>query len=329
MYETSEPRDVVYSPLPISKDAFRFNLPQDGEATDVRATVFDHLPIVEKVVESWVDRHIVQQAFKVDYDAAVLGVYKQLISFSISKAERPRSLDIICHPWAPDLRDMDFPYWISTLAHTTCKLVDQNEVGRRPVRHNPDSLVGNPDAATYNASMNIGPLKSLQVFRYCNSVDLGMFLRGFVLDEIRELEFLHSSVIFRLSGSNWLSGIPNMMYDPRNSGERSSPTWVRMLEILTFYRKACRDVFQHAMDDTLDTAMLIYHGISTTADFLKRVQVVIWNRRLMRTRRLWLGLAPKSARNEDLVLYPLWLQCPGNFMLLLTDKLPISTAITK
>jgi hypothetical protein len=47
--------------------------------------------------------------------------------------------------------------------------------------------------------------------------------------------------------------------------------------------------------------MLISHGSSIIADFLKRVQAVIWNRRLMRTKRGWLALVPKGAQPGDLI----------------------------
>jgi hypothetical protein len=47
--------------------------------------------------------------------------------------------------------------------------------------------------------------------------------------------------------------------------------------------------------------MLINHGRSVISDFLKRVQAVIWNRRMMRTGNLWLGLAPKGAQEGDLI----------------------------
>ncbi len=70
---------------------------------------------------------------------------------------------------------------------------------------------------------------------------------------------------------------------------------------LPFYPRACREVFQHSLDDTLDTTMLINHGSTIIADFLKRVQAVIWNRRLMRTKRSWLGLVPKAAHSDDLI----------------------------
>jgi hypothetical protein len=68
-----------------------------------------------------------------------------------------------------------------------------------------------------------------------------------------------------------------------------------------FYGPACETAFQEAIDKTLDTSMLVNHGSLVVSDFLKRVQAVIWNRRMMRTRNSRLGLAPKGAQEGDLI----------------------------
>jgi hypothetical protein len=302
MYETSEPRDVIYSLLSISNDAFRFDSPQDANSIEVQASPFDHLPVVRKLVQSWMDEHIVRRAFRVDYDAPIIEVYKQFVSFAISKAHPPQALDIICRPWAPELRSERFPSWISTLSNATYKLVDQNAVGQRLVRRNPDILVGNPNSATYNASRNIGPPKSVQIFRYWKSVDRSMFLHGFVLDRIGSLTF--PSQLGHIPPEWVVMGNWNPKYD-----EPPEEFWRTLVadrdpegqDPLPFYPRACREVFQHSIDDTLDTTMLINNGSSIIADFLKRVQAIIWNRRLMRTERSWLGLAPKAAQSGDLI----------------------------
>jgi hypothetical protein len=115
MYETSETRDVIFALLSISKDAFRLDDPREDGVPAVQNTVFDHLPTASRVLTSCIEQHMGRRVFKVDYDAPVLEVYKQFISFSISKATPARALDIICRPWAPELRDFEFPSWICTI----------------------------------------------------------------------------------------------------------------------------------------------------------------------------------------------------------------------
>ena len=114
---------------------------------------------------------------------------KQFISFSISKATPTRALDILCRPWSPENRDFEFLSWICTLGKGSYKLVDQNSLGQRLIRRNPDPLVGCPEGPSYNATRNLGPNKELHMFKYWTSVDRSMFLRRFVLDEVGSLEF--------------------------------------------------------------------------------------------------------------------------------------------
>lgn len=133
----------------------------------VQNTAFDHLPTASRVLTSCIEQYMGRRVFKVDYDAPVLEVYKQFISFSISKATPARALDIICRPWAPELRDFEFPSWICT-REESYKLVDQNSLSRRLMRQYPDPLVGSPGgpSITHHAtsalaksftSSNIGP----------------------------------------------------------------------------------------------------------------------------------------------------------------------------
>ncbi|KAF9769804.1 hypothetical protein IL306_012726 [Fusarium sp. DS 682] len=129
-----------------------------------------------------------------------------------------------------------------------------------------------------------------------------MFLQGFVLDTVSHLEFPSQLGHIPpewplLAGWKPKAGSPpeefwRTLVADRGPDGRDPPS---------FYGPACETVFQEAMDDTLDTSMLINHGSSVISDFLKRVQAVIWNRRMMRTGNLWLGLAPKGAQEGDLV----------------------------
>lgn len=299
MYETSEPRDVIFSLLSISRDAFRSDQADIIETSD--------LPIfntsgTQRVLHSLIQPDRVRQPFKVDYSAPVLEVYKQFMSFSIPRANPSRALDILCRPWAPDLPGERFPSWIATLTNAAYKPVDRSALGRRLIRRNPDPLVGDADVTIYTASRAIGPPKITSLFKYWNSVDRSMFLQGFVLDTVSQLEFPSQLGHIppewpALAGWKPKTGPPpeefwRTLVADRGPDGRDPPS---------FYGPACETVFQEATDDTLDTSMLIIHGSSVISDFLKRVQAVIWNRRMMRTGNLWLGLAPKGAQEGDLI----------------------------
>lgn len=297
MYETSEPRDVIFSLLSISRDALREDQTGIIETSDI--PIFGQ-PGTERVLHSLMSSHV-RAPFRVDYSAPVLEVYKQFMSFSIPRANPSRALDIICRPWAPDLPGEKFPSWIATLTNAAYKPVDRSALGRRLIRRNPDPLVGDADVTIYTASRAIGPPREM-IFKYWNSVDRSMFLQGFVLDTVSTLEFPSQLGHIppewpTLAGWKPKTGPPpeafwRTLVADRGPDGRDPPS---------FYGPACDTVFQEAMDDTLDTSMLINHGSSVISDFLKRVQAVIWNRRMMLTANSWLGLAPKAAREGDLI----------------------------
>lgn len=298
MYDNSEPRDVIYSLLSISRDA--------SESDDAALVEISDLPNfgrfgAQKILRSLLRTNI-HQPLRVDYSAPVLEVYKQFMSFSIPRAHPSGALDMLCRPWAPELAGERFPSWIATLANAAYKPVDRSALGKRLVRRNPDPLVGDAAATVYTASRAIGPPTDKSLFKYWNSLDRSMFLQGFVLDTISTLEFPSQLGHIppewpALAGWRPKSGPPpeefwRTLVADRGPGGSDPPS---------FYGPACETVFQEAMDDTLDTSMLINHGSSVTVDFLKRVQAVIWNRRMMRTSNSWLGLAPKAAREGDLI----------------------------
>jgi hypothetical protein len=308
MYETSQPRDVIYALLSISKDAFRLDTAQeddDDELVEVPKTIFDSLPTARRLVLSWMNRHKTRQAFKVDYQASIVDVYRQFIAFSFSKSDKSRALDIICRPWAPELPDHNLPSWICTLANSAYKLEHQRGIGQRLIRRNPDPLVGMPDQFMYSASGNVGPQHEINIFKYWDRDGRSMFLRGFVLDEVGTV------LPYSQLGNIPVEWLDLAEWDPRKPGPPPEPFWRTLVadrgpegqkDPLAFYPRACKFVFRHAIDDTLDTGMFIEQGSSIIQDFLKRVQAVIWNRKLMRTRRSnWLGLVPKGAKPGDLI----------------------------
>jgi hypothetical protein len=128
MYETSEPRDVIFSLLSISRDAFRSDQTDIIETSDL--PIFN-TPSTQRILHSLIQPDRVRQPFKVDYLALALEVHKQFMSFSVPRANPSRALDILCGPWAPDLPGERFPSWIATLTNAAYKPVDRSALGRR------------------------------------------------------------------------------------------------------------------------------------------------------------------------------------------------------
>jgi hypothetical protein len=73
---------------------------------------------------------------------------------------------------------------------------------------------------------------------------------------------------------------------------------------LTFYATACSHALRRGVKGGAINAdkIISYGSCSVVTDFVRRVQAVIWNRRLVRTQRgHYTGLVPKATREEDLV----------------------------
>lgn len=96
VFEASQPRDVIYSLLTISRDTSPFaELRSNSQDGSEEATIMS-------TVSSFLER----KPFKVDYSRPISDVCKDFISFCIHGAkgtDPTRALDILCRPWAPDI----------------------------------------------------------------------------------------------------------------------------------------------------------------------------------------------------------------------------------
>ena len=135
-----------------------------------------------------------------------------------------------------------------------------------------------------------------------------MFVEGFVLDQIGST---HEASQNGAIPQNWLRFARD-----NTSGNENIPDelWRTLVadrgphgqNALTFYPRTCQEAFRRLANDpnnALNTTFIIEQGGCTIiAEFLRRVQAVIWNRRLMRTKRgHHLGLVHEKAIEGDLI----------------------------
>ena len=258
------------------------------------------------------------EPFKVDYEKSPLAVFKEFLDGAIKKSQ---SLDIICRPWAPtsgfdakgNHQNVDLPSWIPSLSRKPFQLTRDGNM----VRYNPDPLVG-PALFRHKYYSASGLCKV-----YCN-IDLKspdskhMTVKGFILDKI---------------GETWDSGeFGNVPGDWLRAGHWKDVDKVPPDELwrtLVADRNAQGDdpdrwyplVFQSAVKERgisygFETYRLIHEGTNApVAELFRRVQAVVWNRRLIRTQGQYmewltkeprnclgaLGLAPNNARKDDLI----------------------------
>lgn len=252
-----------------------------------------------------VERHFqgYPQSITVDYSKTVYEVCKDFLEFSIG---RSRSLDIICYPWAPEAPNSEpsLPSWISQLSSAPFDK-RPNGVYSRVLA---DPLIGFPGYGmkNYNAS---GRTKTYPASGFI--ADKTMIVTGFVIDAIGETR---SPAYEGVIPSSWLNlvdwnGSPDpvpdqvwrtLVADRGPDGTKYPPA---------YFPLACKWMFeQRTRRGGVNTTELLTFGRcpSIAQEFIRRVQSVVWGRKLVLTEgrknsKQFLGLVPEEAEAGDLI----------------------------
>jgi len=258
---------------------------------------------LSKMMAEW-EFQVQPHSIIVDYNADVYDVFKQFLEFAIG---RSRSLDIICHPWAPEppRRAPALPSWIPLLSSAPFE--------RRPgqnsyTRVRADSLVGTPGLGprSYNAS---GKTKTYPAKGFIQ--DRTLIVTGFVLDAIRTKK---NPAVEGVIPSGWLElvdwagppeRVPDQLWrtlvgDRGPGGQKYPPAYYPLACLWTFQQRSRRA--------NINTTQLLTFGKcpSIATEFLRRVQSVIWDRMLVLTEgrkgsKKLLALVPAEAEEGDLI----------------------------
>ena len=240
----------------------------------------------------------------VDYNQDTFQVFRQFLDFTIG---RSLSLDIICHPWAPEPspKAPKLPSWIPQLS---CAPFEKEPGTNAYSRVRADSLVGTPGYATrpYNAS---GKIKMYPVKDFIQGRTL--VATGFPLDKIKAT---NTPAVDGIIPYTWMdfvdwSGPPEPVPDrfwrtlvaDRSGGAQKHPP--------AYFPLACKWVFeQRSRRANINTTKLLTHGKcpSIVTEFLRRVQCVVWGRMLALTEGVGgskplLALVPAEAEDGDLL----------------------------
>lgn len=241
----------------------------------------------------------------VDYKQPFFEVCRQFLEFTIA---RSRSLDILCHPWAPEpigMCETSLPSWVCSIRGAPFdKEPCRNAYGR--VRADP--LVGHPGKGprNYNACGKTKASPSTGFIR-----DRVFIATGFVVDTIgTSRDAAHEGII----PHNWLdligwTGPPQDVPDDfwralvadRGPGGQQQPP--------SYFWLACKWVFERKKPrGGINTTALLTSGKcpSIAAEFLRRVQSVIWGRKIALSQGLkganrLLALVPEEAQVGDLI----------------------------
>ena len=321
VFQASVDHDTIYSLLAIAKDTAP--TPVIRESNTISQTAHP------KGVMNWMNRHRRARNYHVDYKQPLVDVCQQFIEFCIHQSDKYRALDIICRPWAPVLdatkrkqkkkkstraprhiqvneEYSKMPSWVPTLAGAANAMYEHANGELKMGRMNADPLVGLPEYVQRNYSAaGTKPLDMLSLRFKKREDHYSMFVYGFVCDQVQDVEMPSQSGNIPREWIEDLGGWDDLDEDPpedlwrtlvadRGKYGRNPPT---------YYARACKESINKGLrSGSLNTTELINDGrCSVVAEFFRRVQAVIWNRSLMKTKSNALGLVGKTAQQGDLI----------------------------
>ncbi len=295
--------DAIYSMLPLANDVFPSPKPS---ISSMPKTIAYKSPPLQAVSQLDITLSVLKavQAFRrplkrrtliVDYSQPFEHLCKDFVRVAIQNSQ---SLDILCRPWAPPSDRL--PSWIADSPQAPV-VMDSDNLFRR---FNGDYLTsdsGHRKIKPYDASRLERP-----IFRMSNSPTGAprISVEGFVLDTIL---FKQSPALMGNIPPGWVDFLGwNNIEDP--PPEKAWQTLVgdrgmRSRAPPGYYRRACEEIFQRVVPGYgLNIQQEIPRSGSITQKFLKRVEAVIWGRRLIKTEKHdFVGLAPGATKKRDVV----------------------------
>ena len=306
-FQVSRPHDIIYAVLNLAKGMRLSPVTSNREGlfgTQSQVTMeTQEQSSREQKLKKLAARKFMQvvevSRFTIDYKKPFFDVCKEFLQFTIQSGG---SLDILCRPWVPEdsIPDVERPSWLLTTSRSAW--------GVRPdgnyVRANADTLVGPPGSGkrNYNAS---GSYVVRDSWKFGQGPKArSMYVAGFVIDTIKTKKAYAADGIIL---NEWLThgGWTDRSARPPDKFWRTlvADRGPNGLNPPSFYPRAFKAALnQSVKGGHISTSTLVHHGKSTiVAKFLRRVQEVVWMRRLIITQHEALGLAPEESKKRDLI----------------------------
>jgi Heterokaryon incompatibility protein (HET) len=302
-FKATQAHDIIYAVLSLAKDipgsaavitpttvirasTTRSTTAPDNDAADSRdQDLLKRLRVAD---------HFRVEKYPVDYGKSFYEVCRDFLKFSTKQSN---SLDMICRPWAPVENRGGLPSWIRTTRDASYGL----RVDGYWSRKNPDTLVGQPGESNYSAS---GKYPGEWTFGEDVNVP-SLLVRGFVLDQVRRVEDPARS-----------GAVPKTWFETydQDKAENGPPEWFWRTMVADrdpnrnstpgYYARAWAHTANERVEGgDVETGQIVdRNNISLLETFLRRVQSVVWNRRLTFTKKQKLkGLTPEDTRKGDLI----------------------------
>ena len=233
--------------------------------------------------------------WETDYDLPVRDVCSKFVGHTI---EMTRQLDIICRPWAPEAPDL--PSWVRPRSEHAFRVLDDN----RYCRVNADGLATlTSTRQTLYSACGKDYLLDADTILSALSQDSSLIVTGFQLGlisvtappaingvlpkEWREFGGLGPKT--RISDEDYW----RILVADRDATGLACPGW---------YKLASEHILQNSDGVDLDIRRLMFESPpGIVFEFLRRVQSVIWGRRLAALDEGYVVLGPRSCEAGDLV----------------------------
>jgi len=249
------------------------------------------------------------------YEKSSEAIFQDFIEYCVEKSE---SLDIICRHWVPitpqkkagfQKRGVEMlPSWCQSVLGSSFATYEDPNTNNRLFG---DSFVGLPDKKYYNAALGTVAWAKFDPKDEANG--RVMQVRGI---HIRSIAIIEDSASKGIIKGEWLQMAG---WSPSDSNNETSASIDQLWRTIvadrdetgmvapSWYRRAFFYCLPQGQDFDIDTQKLINQNNtpSLVKEFLKRVQSVIWNRRLFTATgqrgENELGLAPRQAQLGDII----------------------------
>lgn len=302
-FKTSKPHDTVYAYLALAKDAVPVaHLGQNPSFSNKLLQALKAFDMTK----------VRARTFIVDYNQPYAEVCKQFIQFAIKRqSNRVTALDILCRPWAYEEEDhakriaMGMPKWVTTIASAPFEMTSHDST-LGLYRRNGDPFVGPPGKPPYNAAG--GSLVNDRILKFASFTTLhhdqnphgpavvhSIIVTGFMLDRIDIIkDKVTSGALGALVPEEWLTlgGWLDITQPPPDAlwrtlvGDRGPNGSSCPLS----YPLCCAEALRLSQSvRNLETSAITSHPEkyeSFVAGFCSRVQEVVVNRRMIRTKAL-------------------------------------------
>jgi hypothetical protein len=346
IFDVSVEHDTIYALLAIAKDTTPSasdseltmeptRIPTHEPTTPVRKPYNKGSELLLDRTKSALEDFTQRKRYTVAYESPYVDACKTFIQFCIWQSDPTRALDIICRPWAaedkknaheknffyqnrimPKEVNMPLPSWVPTLSGAPYAMYAHAGVHTLKMgRKNADTLVGLPTALqrNYNAAETRGIDRKTLRFkkRIKHNMHFSMYVKGFVLDTVEE--------VFPASQGGaipeeWIEAVGWRDVDKTDPPDEFWRTLVADRgrdgrNPPVYYSRACKESFLKGglPSGSVSTSDLINNErCSVVAQFCRRVQAVVWNRSLIKTKSTTtksdnIGLASKNVLKGDFV----------------------------